>query len=60
MAPPRNFIPSYLRDSPISLLNKRLVTTIPLPTRWNPHDRAPYVSVLDDGVSLEYIGTQES
>ncbi|CAG8697084.1 8339_t:CDS:2, partial [Cetraspora pellucida] len=45
--------------SPISLLNKRLVTSIPLPTRWNSHDRAPYVSVLEDGVSLEYIGTQE-
>ncbi|CAG8568280.1 10866_t:CDS:2 [Scutellospora calospora] len=59
MAPPRYFIPSYLRDSPISLLNKRLTTSILLPTCWNPHDRAPYVSVLEDGVSLEYIGTQE-
>ncbi|KAF0361847.1 SPRY-domain-containing protein [Gigaspora margarita] len=56
MAPPRDFIPSYLRDSPIFLLNKRSVTSIPLPTRWNSHDRAPYVSVLEDGVSLEYIG----
>ncbi|CAG8527410.1 302_t:CDS:2 [Racocetra fulgida] len=43
-----NFLPSYLRDSPLYKNNKRLYSRVPLPTHWNPADSSSYVAIVDD------------
>ncbi|CAG8562848.1 17073_t:CDS:2 [Dentiscutata erythropus] len=51
------FLPSYLRDSPLYKNNKRLYSSISLPTQWNAADCSPYITIVDDeNLTVKYIG----
>ncbi|RIB27475.1 concanavalin A-like lectin/glucanase domain-containing protein [Gigaspora rosea] len=51
------FLPSYLRHSPINKYKKNAYKSILLPTHWNSVDCWPYISVMDeDNLKLKYNG----
>ncbi|CAG8601628.1 2247_t:CDS:2 [Dentiscutata heterogama] len=51
------FLPSYLRDSPLYKNNKRLYSSISLPTQWNAADCSSYITIVDDeNLTVKYIG----
>ncbi|CAG8570101.1 26590_t:CDS:2 [Gigaspora margarita] len=51
------FLPSYLRDSPLYKNNKRLYSSISLPTQWNAADASSYITIVDDeNLTVKYIG----
>ncbi|CAG8752064.1 11005_t:CDS:2 [Gigaspora margarita] len=55
------FLPSYLRHSPINKYKKNAYKPILLPTHWNSMDCWPYINIMDDdNLKLKYNGVLES
>ncbi|CAG8657988.1 21974_t:CDS:2 [Dentiscutata erythropus] len=51
------FLPSYLRNSPINKRKKNVYKSKSLPTHWNSMDCWPYINVIDqNGLNLKYNG----
>ncbi|KAF0512700.1 SPRY-domain-containing protein [Gigaspora margarita] len=51
------FLPSYLRHSPINKYKKNAYNQILLPTHWNSMDCWPYINIMDDdNLKLKYNG----